>query len=95
MKWKTKLDKNAQPQIQTLACKNCKCIFRKLPQKTLKLTYNLPNLLVNLAFVIKHCELLKYCIIIIKGSWENKVYKDIQFLISVKWQILFKPNEFM
>lgn len=47
-------------------------------------------------FIIKHCEFPKYCIVIVKGSWENNtIYNDIQFFISVNWQILFKPNEFM
>lgn len=73
-----------------------KCVFSENSPKTLKFICNLLNLLINLVFIIKHCEFPKYCMIIVKGSWENNtIYSNIQFFISVNWQILFQPNEFM
>lgn len=68
--------------------------FQKIHPKDIK-TYLYFAKTSNKYSVMKHCEFPYYCPTTVNGLWENVVYKDKQFLISVNWQVLFKPNEFM
>lgn len=94
MKWKPNGTKRTLYHKFDTSSLKLNVYFQKIHPKDIK-TYLYSAKTSSKYSVMKHCEFPYYSPTTVNGLWENVVYKDKQFLISVNWQVLFKPNEFM